>query len=81
MLFSDSNIKVNSVSIPSERVTHYCEYYNETMCTESNENGDGQACFRKEECDRQTDGKRNHCFAVWKRDANGNMNITLKVCL
>lgn len=78
LLGTDQSVKAMSVS--SERITTRCEFYNQTMCIESRENGRGHGCNEQEDCELQGDGKRSHCYVLWKKDENGNMNITLKGC-
>lgn len=38
----------------------YCEFYNETMCAESQ-----QECSGREECTVHDPDKRNHCYVLW----------------
>lgn len=53
----------------------FCEYYNETTCTESQ-----QACSERETCSAPDPGKRNHCYVLWKYDnATNKSTIKLKV--
>lgn len=53
----------------------YCEYYNETMCVDPQ-----QECFTREECSPHDTDKRNHCYVLWERNAtSGQTNIKLKV--
>ncbi|KAB0802920.1 hypothetical protein PPYR_05106 [Photinus pyralis] len=76
-LFLSSFVRMMSVS--NDRITTRCEFYNQTMCNEANGDG-GRSCTREEECEAQGDGKRSHCYVVWKGDENGNLNLTLKGC-
>lgn len=46
----------------------FCEFYNETMCAESQ-----QGCSGKEECVLHDPDKRNHCYVLWQID-----NVTKK---
>lgn len=59
--------------------TMYCEFYNQTMCSESSEDEMERNCGESEQCEAPGDGKRSHCYVLWKRDANGNMITTMKV--
>ncbi|CAL7934195.1 unnamed protein product [Xylocopa violacea] len=45
-----------------------CEFYNETLCTTSQ-----QECSGREECGPHDPGKRNHCYVLWQID-----NVTKK---
>lgn len=52
-----------------------CEFYNETMCAESQ-----QECSGREECGPHDPGKRNHCYVLWQIDnATKKSIIKLKV--
>lgn len=48
-----------------------CEFYNETMCIESQ-----QGCLGTEECVAQNPDKRNHCYVLWTID-----NVTKKTVI
>lgn len=77
VIFLSSVVKMMSVS--NDRITTRCEFYNQTMCNEADGKG-GKGCTGQEECEVQGDGKRSHCYVVWKRDETGNLNLTLKGC-
>lgn len=79
LISTDFKITINAMSVLSDRITTRCEFYNHSMCSES-KNNSGQGCIREEECELQGDGKRSHCYVVWKTDENGNLNLTLKGC-
>ncbi|XP_020712130.2 activin receptor type-2A isoform X2 [Athalia rosae] len=54
----------------------YCEFYNETTCTDPQ-----QACSRREECGPHDSDKRNHCYVLWERNnVTGQTAIKLKGC-
>ncbi|XP_043286435.1 activin receptor type-2A-like [Venturia canescens] len=54
----------------------FCEFYNETMCTESQ-----QGCPEREECIPHDPDKRNHCYVLWQFDnTNKKSTIKLKGC-
>ncbi|KAF7408234.1 hypothetical protein HZH66_002771 [Vespula vulgaris] len=54
----------------------FCEFYNETMCTESQ-----QGCSGKEECGPHDPDKRNHCYVLWYIDSVTKKSIIkLKGC-
>lgn len=49
------------------------------MCNKSMEASKTQGCNGVEKCDVSAEGKRNHCFVLWRKDAEGHINISLKV--
>ncbi|XP_043267796.1 activin receptor type-2A-like [Venturia canescens] len=54
----------------------FCEFYNETMCAESQ-----QGCSEREECIPHDPDKRNHCYVLWQFDsATKKSTIKLKGC-
>ncbi|GAB1859890.1 Serine/threonine-protein kinase receptor [Camponotus japonicus] len=54
----------------------YCEFYNETSCTDPDKN-----CSEREECIVQDPDKRNHCYVLWSVDSVTNKTIIkLKGC-
>ncbi|GJQ73446.1 put [Trypoxylus dichotomus] len=68
-LFSVSMYVEGSVSI--NKVTMTCEHCNNTSkCTEP----------IIDECSLPSEGKRNHCFVLWKLETNGSMTIAMKGC-
>ncbi|OAD56234.1 Activin receptor type-2B [Eufriesea mexicana] len=53
-----------------------CEFYNETMCTESQ-----QECSGREECGPHDPGKRNHCYVLWQiHNVTKKSIVKLKGC-
>lgn len=55
----------------------FCEFYNETLCAESQ-----QECSGREECILHDPDKRNHCYVLWRVDnATKKTTIKLKVSL
>lgn len=67
-----------ATSLTHQATTH-CEFYNQTMCNESKENGRTQGCNAHDVCPPVGEGKRNHCYVLWSKDAEGKINISLKV--
>lgn len=63
----------------THEITTHCEFYNQTQCNESRENGRSEGCMGTEKCEPASEGKRTHCYVLWSRDIEGNVNISLKV--
>lgn len=59
-------------TVNTVQLTTKCEYFNYT-CTLPG------GCQEVEVCDVPGEGKRNHCYVVWKLMEDGTRNITLKV--
>ncbi|PSN46089.1 Activin receptor type-2B [Blattella germanica] len=55
--------------------TARCEYYNDTLCQETEEH-----CFKIQDCEQPEPEKRNHCFVLWQNDSVGKPYIKLKGC-
>ncbi|KAL3280147.1 hypothetical protein HHI36_017647 [Cryptolaemus montrouzieri] len=68
---TDALVASNSI-----QTTTKCEFYNQSMCA----NPDDPKCHDIEDCDRQDDGKRSHCFVLWSENEHGVINISLKGC-
>lgn len=78
--FADTRVSNAAVATNvAIEATTTCEFYNETMCNKSMESSKTQGCKGIEKCDASTEGKRNHCFVLWRKDSEGNINISLKV--
>lgn len=58
-------------SVLVNKVTRTCEYCSESKCSEPT----------VIECSPPSEGKRNHCFALWKLEINGSISINMKVRL
>lgn len=57
-------------SVPVNKLTMTCEHCNESVkCTEP----------ITTDCPLPSEGKRNHCFVLWKLESNASATITMKV--
>lgn len=67
---------VPSSPVPGSLETHYCEFFNDTSCTQNSSN-----CSTREECKPHESDKRNHCFVLWHTDnTTAVMTVKLKGC-
>ncbi|KAK9693136.1 Activin types I and II receptor domain [Popillia japonica] len=58
-------------SVPVNKLTMTCEHCNESVkCTEP----------ITTDCPLPSEGKRNHCFVLWKLESNASATITMKGC-
>lgn len=79
-IYSDPRISNAAVATSlTHEVTTHCEFYNQTQCNESRENGRSDGCIGTEKCEPAAEGKRTHCYVLWSKDNEGNVNISLKV--
>lgn len=58
---------LESISAKDIKGSAFCEFYNDTMCAENE-----QECSGREECVLHDPEKRNHCYVLW------TMNSTTK---
>lgn len=70
-------VEVGKCRAKLEQTTTECEYYSEAQCAKDEHL---EKCnTRRENCEKQESGKRNHCYVLWTDDEHGKTIVKLKV--